>query len=365
MSDSRETDDNIHWFPNLQQFRKKSRVQQRHKFGFIVMDSYGTVFGTLSGNIREILHKFTVDLPIKNGRGGQAALARLQTEECQNYVRKTAELATQFYINSATKKPNVLGLILARSRDFKTELGKSGMFDPRLQAKILKVVDVYRGGEKGFIRAIKLSSDILAHVKLDHETRLVEIYLKEIERDTGKYVSGVKDTLNALAIGAVKTLIVWDNLDINRYVLQNSVSGDTSIHHFSKAEENDPKFRDLINNAEVKVLDKQSLIEWLATEYIQFGCAIEYVTEKSQQGSQFCLGYGGIGGVLRYQLDMRIFDDLSDEENNDDSAEQLVNGYSSTNGGCTGCTSTRPFACCQCVSLLKVCTLFFVCVHIP
>lgn len=80
---------------------------------------------------REILHKFTVDLPKKHGRGGQSALrfARLRMEKRHNYVRKVAELAVQFFITS--DKPNVSGLILAGSADFKTELGMSDMFDQR------------------------------------------------------------------------------------------------------------------------------------------------------------------------------------------------------------------------------------------
>jgi len=35
------------------------------------MDGNGALFGTLQGNTREVLHKFTVDLPKKHGRGGQ------------------------------------------------------------------------------------------------------------------------------------------------------------------------------------------------------------------------------------------------------------------------------------------------------
>eukprot|EP00983_Pelagomonas_calceolata_P003162 103534-Pelagomonas_calceolata.AAC.5 len=60
------------------------------RYGFIVMDGNGSLFGTLSGNTREILHKFTVDLPKKHGRGGQSALrfARLRMEKRHNYVRK-------------------------------------------------------------------------------------------------------------------------------------------------------------------------------------------------------------------------------------------------------------------------------------
>jgi len=66
------------------------------------MDGNGSLFGTLSGNTREILHKFTVDLPKKHGRGGQSALrfARLRMEKRHNYVRKVAELAVQFFISN-------------------------------------------------------------------------------------------------------------------------------------------------------------------------------------------------------------------------------------------------------------------------
>lgn len=54
------------------------------------MDGNGSLFGTLCGNTREVLHKFTVDLPKKHGRGGQSALrfARLRMEKRHNYVRK-------------------------------------------------------------------------------------------------------------------------------------------------------------------------------------------------------------------------------------------------------------------------------------
>lgn len=65
-----------------------------------------------------------------SGRGGQSALrfARLRMEKRHNYVRKVAEVATQLYITN--DKPNIAGLILAGSADFKTELSQSDMFDP-------------------------------------------------------------------------------------------------------------------------------------------------------------------------------------------------------------------------------------------
>lgn len=47
---------------------------------------------------------------------------------------------------------------------------------------------------------------------------------------------------------------------------------------------------------------QQPLLEWLANNYKKFGCALEFVTNRSQEGSQFCKGFGGIGGVLRYAV---------------------------------------------------------------
>ncbi|WRX10080.1 eRF1 domain 1/Pelota-like - like 1 [Theobroma cacao] len=292
-------------------------LESDDKFGFIVMDGNGTLFGTLSGNTREVLHKFSVDLPKKHGRGGQSALrfARLRMEKRHNYVRKTAELATQFFINPATSQPNVSGLILAGSADFKTELSQSDMFDQRLQAKILNVVDVSYGGENGFNQAIELSSEILSNVKFIQEKRLIGKYFEEISQDTGKYVFGVDDTLKALEMGAVEILIVWENLDITRYLLKNSITGEIVIKHLNKEQEaNQNNFRDSASSADMEVQEKMPLLEWFANEYKRFGCSLEFVTNKSQEGSQFCRGFGGIGGILRYQLDMRSFDELSDDE---------------------------------------------------
>lgn len=77
-------------------------MESDSRFGFIVMDGSGTLFGAVSGNTREVLHKFQVDLPKKHGRGGQSALrfARLRLEKRHNYLRKVAELTTQFFITN-------------------------------------------------------------------------------------------------------------------------------------------------------------------------------------------------------------------------------------------------------------------------
>ena len=94
------------------------------------------------------------------------------------------------------------------------------------QSNYKYVVVLSVGGENGFNQAIELSSDTLANVKFVQEKRLISKFFDEISQDTGKYVFGVKDTLACLEMGAVETLIVWENLDVNRFELMNSSSGE-------------------------------------------------------------------------------------------------------------------------------------------
>ena len=124
------------------------------------MDGNGSLYGTVAGNAREILHKFSVDLPKKHGRGGQSAMrfARLRLEKRHNYVRKVGEIAVQMFITN--DKPNVQGLILAGSAEFKQQLERSDLLDPRLGAIVLAMVDVAYGMEPGFVQAIDLAKDV-------------------------------------------------------------------------------------------------------------------------------------------------------------------------------------------------------------
>lgn len=45
-----------------------------------------------------------------------------------------------------------------------------------------------------------------------------------------------------------------------------------------------------------------SLVEWFADNYTKFGTTLEFVTNRSQEGNQFCKGFGGVGGLLRWKV---------------------------------------------------------------
>lgn len=109
------------------------------------------------------------------------------------------------------------------------------------------------------------------------------------------------DTLKALEMGAVETLICWENLDVQRYTLKNNATGETKILHLSSDQEKDvTHFTDKETGVELELEDQMPLLEWLANNYKNYGTTLEIITDKSQEGSQYVRGFGGIGGMLRY-----------------------------------------------------------------
>lgn len=61
-------------------------------------------------------------------------------------------------------------------------------------------------------------------------------------------------------------------------------------------------------------------MDWFAQNWKKFGTKLEFVTDCSPEGSQFCRGFGGIGGLLRYKVDFQELDPDTEPVDSDDSA---------------------------------------------
>jgi len=304
----------------------QSLLQSDQRYGFLVMDGLGSLFGALTGNTKEVLQRIAVDLPKKHGRGGQSALrfARLRLEKRHNYLRKVAELMVQNFIDPDSSRPNVSGIVLAGSAEFKNDLANSDLFDARLKDIVVAIVDVSYGGDNGFNQAVELASESLANVKFVQERKLINNFFEQISLDSGKFVFGVAETLTVLEMGAVETLIVWEDLATQRYTLRDTSGG---IHEKNMTEEQakDPKhFVNKEDGTNMEIIDQIPLIEWLAENYRKFGCQLEFVTNKSENGSQFCRGFGGIGGILRYQVNLAELEEPEDWESDGEADKDSV-----------------------------------------
>jgi peptide chain release factor subunit 1 len=184
----------------------------------------------------------------------------------------------------------------------------------------MQVVDVSYGMEMGLNQAIELVSDCLRNVKLITEKKWLQKYFEAIATDSGKYCFMVDDTLTALEMSVVETLLVWEQLPIQRYRMQNKTTLQEIILYLTpEQEKNTTYFHDPTTGIPLEVIERISLVEWLVNSYHLYGAKLELVTDRSPEGAQFCRGFGGIGGLLRWKVDfleMTTSESLTMKEDN-------------------------------------------------
>lgn len=244
-------------------------------------------------------------MPKKHGRGGQSAVrfARLREEKRHLYIVKCCELATQNFISN--DRPNIKGIVIAGSADLKFVMQGSDHFDQRLKNIVVTTLDVSYGFEQGFNQAITLAQDSLTNVKFVHEKKVIGKFFEAIALDTGMITFGVNDTMKALELGALETMMLFENIEIMRYEIKNPVTNVTKTYLLTAQQEQDPKyFKDADTGVDLEVVSNESLADWLCLHYKEYGISIEFITDKSPDGFQFVKGFGGIGGFLRYRMDV-------------------------------------------------------------
>lgn len=229
---------------------KKELLISEPPFGFIIVDGNGALYATLQGNAKSIINKFTVELPKKHHKGGQSSVrfARLREEKRHNYLRKVCEVAVTSFITD--NRCNVTGLVLAGSADFKNDLNKTDMFDPRLQVKVVSIVDVSYGFENGLNQAIEKSVESLANLKFIKEKQLISGFFDHIAYGDNLVVYGVNDTMKLIESGAVGKIVCYEDLDYIRIRLRNAETGTLSSAYVRPHQANNP---DIYKDKETEV----------------------------------------------------------------------------------------------------------------
>ena len=107
------------------------------------------------------------------------------------------------------------------------------------------------------------------------------------------------------------------DIDISLETLTETISSpEEIILYANKDQEKDrEKFTDKSTGQEMEQAEEpSSLLGWFAEKYKDFGANLEFVTNRSQEGAQFVKGFGGIGGLLRYKLDLQTLQTVDDDE---------------------------------------------------
>ena len=152
--------------------------------------------------------------------------------------------------------------------------------------------------------------------KIQDEIQVLTNFHDEIRKNSNKFCLGVKETMQAFEMGAIDTLIVFENLGIQRFLLKSPSSGKRKVAFLTPEEEKDESnFYD--SGVKLQIEEKVNLTEWLIDCYKTKCAKVKIISSTSTEGSNF-VKMGGIGGILRYEIDLAFiveFLDINEDRN--------------------------------------------------
>ena len=283
----------------------KEMLVEKEIFGLLLIDRRECTIGVLRGSRIELLKYMTSQVPGKHGRGGQSQ---------QRFERLTEIAAHEWFVKCGEKaseilrqEKNLVGIFVGGPGPTKKYFIDEEYLHYELQNKIIDIFDTGYTDEFGLRELVAAAAKTRHNLRISHEKKLIETFFREIQKkEKGLAVYGEEQVRKALEIGAVKTLLLSDNLRKYRVTLKCQSCG--YLKEVTMSAEELKKFTPMVcpkcdDASQMEITRKKDLIEDLSELAAKTGCGIELISQDSEEGSSLYSAFDGIAGLLRYPLE--------------------------------------------------------------
>ncbi len=274
----------------------KNMLREREVFGLIVLDAKEANIGLLKGKAIEQVKKLESTVPSKTVKGGmsQRRYDRIRDDALNEFFRKVGEIASQVFLN----QPELKGVIIGGPGPTKESFAKGNYLHHMIKKKLLGIKDTSYTGEYGLRELVNRSTDLLQKTAVVKEREIMEKFFGELQKG-GNVVYGFKETMKALQIGAVDTLLISEEFDWVRAKFKCSC-GFTEERDLPKEKIETQVCKNC--KKPLEVVETKDLTEILIEEAKKVGTKVEFISTDTKEGAQF-KELGGIGAFLRYRID--------------------------------------------------------------
>jgi len=281
-------------------------LKEKKTYGILVIDATATTLATLEGNRLQIVDEVTSGVPGKHRAGGQSArrFERLREAQLLSYYKRAGEHANKAFLSL----PNLKGIIIGGPGPTKQEFEKGDFLHYTLKDKIIDTIDTAYVGEQGVQEIVDKAPQILQKVRYVEEKRIMQEFLYEIGHDTGLAAYGEEEVKRGLKTGAVKTLLLSEDLDLVRvtvqctncdYQKQETMRSQALIaYKQSLVGKPCPKCK----TPTLTVTETKEIIEDLAELAEEAGAEVEVISSQTEEGQMLKKSFGGIAAILRFKL---------------------------------------------------------------
>lgn len=279
-------------------------LDEHNVYGLWVIDRQESTVGILRGERIEVKKNMESMVPRKHRMGGQSAarIERLIEEQANEWFRKAGEAASAIFMAEKELK----GIIVGGPGSTKNFVLEMDILHHNLRKKVLNTFDTGYTDEYGLTELVQNAKETLRQLGLTRERDLLQRFLQQIVKDSGLVAYGEQQVRNVLAMGAVDTLLLSEELRKERAKVACTTQNcpHTEEHTTSDLD----KLAESLGKCpqcgqdSLEVTESKDIIEEMSELASQTGTKVELLSDATEEGKQFRQSFGGIGALLRFKV---------------------------------------------------------------
>ncbi|MEW5896163.1 MAG: peptide chain release factor aRF-1 [Nanoarchaeota archaeon] len=184
---------------------------EHNVYGLVVLDRRDAILALLKGKTIVPLQKTHSEVPGKFKAGGQSAqrFARIREGAYKEHFKKIADYMKDQFLPLGN---NLKGIIIGGPGTTINDFLSHDYITGDLKRKILGTKDLSYTEEFGLQELLDKSSDLLAEEEIAREKKSMQQFFQQMVDNPKKVTYGEKETIKAMEMGAVDTLLLSESL---------------------------------------------------------------------------------------------------------------------------------------------------------
>jgi peptide chain release factor subunit 1 len=281
-------------------------LREKETYGILLVDANNATIATLQGKRLQIVRQMHSGVAGKTKAGGQSArrYERLRDMQLNEYFTRVGVHANETFLSIDTLK----GIILGGPGPTKYDFEKGDYLNYQLKNKILDVIDTAYVEEQGVKEIVDKAPEIMRKIRYIEEKEVMQKFLYEVGHDTGMITYGEAEVRRLLQSGAVRTVLMSEDLDLVRITVKCGACG-YEVQHTVKGKEVGDFEKDLIGKPcsgckapSMTAVDKKDVIDDLAELAELSNTDVEIISGETEEGQMLKNAFGGIAAILRFKM---------------------------------------------------------------
>jgi len=278
----------------------------KKSYALFVIDRSEAAYGIATGKRIHVQEHLVSNIMGKHRQGGQSAqrFERLIEEAAHNFFKRATEHACSYWLPNLE---NIQAVVIGGPGATKDYVVKNEYFHHEIAKKIAKTTfDVGYSNESGVRELVENAGQLMDQIELDAERQIMNRFLEELIRTHPKATYGNAMINQALAQGAVDTLLISEGLRGNMVTLACKKCGHGDDESWEVRLSNQDEIPNCpacdAGGEAVKELSSHSIIDSLSKMAQESNSEVVYISVDTEEGSQLMLGFGGLAAILRYPM---------------------------------------------------------------